>query len=1090
VAGFLDTQSGANQTEALYIAYFGRAGDGPGYLYWTNSLATMESHGAPASVAVVNVADAFAVQPEATAQYAFLASPPATLSTTDPTQIAGVDGFINQVYQHLFNRTADSAGLTYWQTQILSGAVSVGSAVYAIANGALGSDQGILADKIIAASTFTSQTFASNITSGSNFLAAAHVAVANVVDATTLAASQAGTTTFVNTATNPGLILTTGVDTITASTAGAVFNAPLISSSVTDGGTGIIVGGSNQNLQTLTVGDTLVDSANDGTLNAFLTATDNPGFAFIPAVTMSGIKTASLTNVSAGVGGFEGNITGLTVVNDNNSNGGIQVGAIGAGLKTALTNVNVNGFFAPAGGNGLGVLLFTGVIAQAAGSASNTINASLSGLLGATGLGQADKLTFETDGTPGTKASPNVSYGTWALTLNSPADLQLQQNGVGGATTLKISGPGNVALGEDVAGNWQKLTTIDASGSTGNVTITGAVAGLGSNAAATAANPGGLYGSGAGLLDGNMALTSFLLSGGTGVNILDVSSFTTTAQLAALTTTAGSNTATTNEIIVKSLLADTVTASPWANIKGFQIVGIDGAGGDTGTVNLANLPSSVTELLYQTTAVGGLTVNNLPTAFTVDTEANGNNTSLTIGAIGPAGGTADSLTLIVGSPTAVGQLTPVTVTGEEVVTVTTQGPAGGNDAIGFMSLTPTVTGNEHVTIGGTEAVTIGSGLGAIADINPGSTPAALFANNLTVNITDTHAVTLTAATAAGALLSADPVGDTPGSGPVNSINAITIDAHLSGGLTMLGGDANFTSSTTAGGSAGDTITGSATAGNLLGGSIGNDTIVGTTNTTASDTVYTAGGADAITLQAGHTAADHVELYGGNGIATAITPGVLVEGAQAHSIVTAGDIPQLGWWNHGTSATGGAASTATTNLGTALGFGTSADLSTVANFTPAHDVVDLSVGAFSGLLHDAFTGLLVAGGADATFSTPTGSGATVVPAVAGPGAASSVLVLNGTFTGAAGVASALAGAGAITFGAPVPVVSAAIGDHFIVAYQDTGSNSVHLADLDIHSAAPITTTAGGAGQTVAVSDLVQLTGVSVTALHASNVHFVA
>ena len=79
------------------------------------------------SSAVVNVADAFAVQPEATSMYSFLASPPATLNPTDPVQIAGVDLFINQIYQNLFNRAADTSGLNYWQTQILSGAVSVGS---------------------------------------------------------------------------------------------------------------------------------------------------------------------------------------------------------------------------------------------------------------------------------------------------------------------------------------------------------------------------------------------------------------------------------------------------------------------------------------------------------------------------------------------------------------------------------------------------------------------------------------------------------------------------------------------------------------------------------------------------------------------------------------------------------------------------------------------------------------------------------------------------------------------------------------------------------------------------------------------------
>ena len=214
--GFLDTQSNANNVEAMYVAYFGRGGDGPGYLYWNNQLATEEAGGTPKSSAVVNVADAFAVQPEATSMYSFLASPPATLNPTDPVQIAGVNSFINQIYQNLFNRAADTSGLNYWQTQILSGAVSVGSAVYAIANGALGADQSVLADKITAASYFTQQTYGANLDSGSAFLAAAHASVAGVVDSTTLNNSESAVDLYVTTAgtASSALTLTPGQDTL------------------------------------------------------------------------------------------------------------------------------------------------------------------------------------------------------------------------------------------------------------------------------------------------------------------------------------------------------------------------------------------------------------------------------------------------------------------------------------------------------------------------------------------------------------------------------------------------------------------------------------------------------------------------------------------------------------------------------------------------------------------------------------------------------------------------------------------------------------------------------------------------------------
>ena len=109
------------------------------------------------------VANDFVPQPETKALYAFLNPPPAVLMPNDPTQIAGVDAFIEAVYKDLFNHAADAAGLQFWQTAILTGAVEVGAAVYDIGNGALGSDQTILGNKITAATYFTSHTFAADL---------------------------------------------------------------------------------------------------------------------------------------------------------------------------------------------------------------------------------------------------------------------------------------------------------------------------------------------------------------------------------------------------------------------------------------------------------------------------------------------------------------------------------------------------------------------------------------------------------------------------------------------------------------------------------------------------------------------------------------------------------------------------------------------------------------------------------------------------------------------------------------------------------------------------------------------------------------
>ena len=61
------------------------------------------------------------------------------------------------------------------------------------------------------------------------------------------------------------------------------------------------------------------------------------------------------------------------------------------------------------------------------------------------------------------------------------------------------------------------------------------------------------------------------------------------------------------------------------------------------------------------------------------------------------------------------------------------------------------------------------------------------------------------------------------------------------------------------------------------------------------------------------------------------------------------------------------------------------------------------------------------------------------------------------------------------------------DHYIVAYNDTLGNA-RIADLDIHNTTPFINTANVA--TLAVSDMVQLTGVNVTTLSSGNIQFAA
>src|SRR5688572_1234069 len=81
-----------DQVQASMIGYFGRAGDPGGVNYWVGQL--------NGGYQYKDMAASFSVQPEAKAQYPFLANP----------NIGDVGAFVDQVYQNLFNRDADVSG--------------------------------------------------------------------------------------------------------------------------------------------------------------------------------------------------------------------------------------------------------------------------------------------------------------------------------------------------------------------------------------------------------------------------------------------------------------------------------------------------------------------------------------------------------------------------------------------------------------------------------------------------------------------------------------------------------------------------------------------------------------------------------------------------------------------------------------------------------------------------------------------------------------------------------------------------------------------------------------------------------------------
>ena len=135
--------SGEQAIEALYVGYFGRAGDPSGTNYWVGQL--------NAGLSISQIAASFAVQPEATSMYSYLANPNVG-GTAAQTQ------FINQVYQDLFNHAPDAAGLAYYSAQLTAAngnPQAVGQFIINVETGAQGTDATILQNKVTVAQYFT-----------------------------------------------------------------------------------------------------------------------------------------------------------------------------------------------------------------------------------------------------------------------------------------------------------------------------------------------------------------------------------------------------------------------------------------------------------------------------------------------------------------------------------------------------------------------------------------------------------------------------------------------------------------------------------------------------------------------------------------------------------------------------------------------------------------------------------------------------------------------------------------------------------------------------------------------------------------------
>jgi hypothetical protein len=120
------------QVQQLYVAYFSRPADVAGLAYWENILATN-----PNGYQMISAN--FASSAEYKAMY------------------AGQDNaaIVSTVYQHLFGRPAEAAGVDYWSKMLDQKVITIDNVVTQIAAGAQSTDKVAYDGKVAVATVFT-----------------------------------------------------------------------------------------------------------------------------------------------------------------------------------------------------------------------------------------------------------------------------------------------------------------------------------------------------------------------------------------------------------------------------------------------------------------------------------------------------------------------------------------------------------------------------------------------------------------------------------------------------------------------------------------------------------------------------------------------------------------------------------------------------------------------------------------------------------------------------------------------------------------------------------------------------------------------
>lgn len=433
---------------SLYVGYFNRAPDPAGLQYWIEQV--------EAGRDTNTIAADFAASSEAKALYPFLTTPDVSSPTT----------FITSVYQNLFNRAPDAAGLAFWEGVLSAGTVSVADMIDAIIKGATTApDSTTMNNKVDVGLDFA--TDAGNVagfTYNDGAASAATNAISGVTDdAATVAAAKTTTDAFFA---NGGgtdtttYTLTTGVDAIT----GTANND-------------LILAGENNGAATLTAGDVIDGGAGTDTLKVAATAAI-AGTVFA-GKTISNVEAIELLSGGT-VTANTSSIAGLTSLSATGAGGNVDLDA------AVTTDVSVSGQSAAGtvdvdGGKDITVTNATGIVTVGANTAAAG-NATVTDTdVGASNI-RVDAKGDVTINAVGASAgniqvgANTASEGAISVTSTSaatPADVTLHAIQTNGGTTVTVAQSADTTnAATDTAANTVTMGAVDVNAGNATTTVT------------------------------------------------------------------------------------------------------------------------------------------------------------------------------------------------------------------------------------------------------------------------------------------------------------------------------------------------------------------------------------------------------------------------------------------------------------------------------------------------------------------------------------------------------------------------------------------------------------------------------------------